>query len=95
MYTDTIYIYIKKRLQKQFVCIQHHCGLRFHSFFLCFFPHYIINKFRFSPNVAPLFSDWESSTHAVAFYNVHTFQNFQINGGGGKKNLQRQVRQTV
>lgn len=45
---------------------------------ICFWRfHYRINKIRYSPNVAPLFSDCESSTHTVAFYNVNTFQDYK------------------
>lgn len=45
------------------------------KYWICFWCfHYRINKIRYSPNVAPLFSDCESSTHTVAFYNVNTFQ---------------------
>lgn len=43
--------------------------------FWCF--HYRINKIRHSPNLAPLFSDCESSTHTIAFYNVNTFQDLK------------------
>lgn len=42
------------------------------SFFFCCCFHNIINKFRYSPSVAPMFSNCESSTHTVAFDNVNT-----------------------
>lgn len=43
--------------------------------FRCF--HYRINKVRHSPNLAPLFSDCESSTHTIAFYNLNTIQDLK------------------
>lgn len=47
---------------------------KYSTCFWCF--HYRINKIRHSPNLAPLFSDCESSTHTHtnAFYNVNTIQ---------------------
>ncbi|KAM3620502.1 uncharacterized protein V6R79_024573 [Siganus canaliculatus] len=58
-------------VEKKRPCVQHHVS----DLFPCF--HRRINKIMYSPNVAPLFSDCESSTHTVAFYHVNTFQDLK------------------